>query len=138
MSKPKVLFIDLEIAPIIAHVWSLWQENSGVGLNQVQSDWHVLSWSAKWLGSNELMYMDQRDQKDIQNDKKILKEIWDLLDEADVVIGQNSKRFDVKKLNARFIQHGFPPPSTSHLPAISNKLIHYLLLKNILILQVIN
>lgn len=41
----------------------------------------------------------------------MLKEIWQLLDEADVVVGQNSKQFDVKTLNARFLFHGLPPPS---------------------------
>jgi hypothetical protein len=58
------------------------------------------------------MYMDQRKAKDISNDKQILKGIWKLLDEADIVIGQNSKKFDQKKLNARFVYHGFQPPSS--------------------------
>jgi hypothetical protein len=34
------------------------------------------------------------------------------LDEADIVIGQNSKKFDIKKLNARFIINGMTPPSS--------------------------
>ena len=38
--------------------------------------------------------------------------MWKLLDEADIVIGQNSKAFDIKKLNARFIIHGMQPPSS--------------------------
>jgi uncharacterized protein YprB with RNaseH-like and TPR domain len=55
--------------------------------------------------------MDQRKEKDIENDKKLLKGIWDLLDEADMVITQNGKAFDQKKLNARFILQGLNPPS---------------------------
>lgn len=111
LKKPKVLIYDIETAPILGYVWSLWDQN--VGLNQIKSDWHVLSWSAKWLDSDEVMYMDNRDAKDIEDDKKLLKGIWKLLDEADVVITQNGKSFDEKKLNARFIINGFPPPSTS-------------------------
>lgn len=107
---PKVLLIDIETAPIIADVWGLWENN--VSLNQIIKDWHVLSWSAKWLDSDKIMYMDQRNEKNIENDKEILKGIWKLLDEADIVIGHNSKQFDVKKLNSRFIIHGMQPPSS--------------------------
>jgi hypothetical protein len=112
LPSPKVLVFDIETAPIIAHVWGLWENN--VGLNQIQADWHILSWSAKWLhdGPEKVMYMDQRGQKNIADDTKTLKGIWALLDEADIVITQNGKRFDQKKLNARFILNGFPPPSS--------------------------
>lgn len=109
---PKVLIYDIETAPIIAHMWSMWQD--GFGLNQIVEDWHVLSWSAKWLGDppSKVMYMDQRGKKNIEDDKDILKGIWDLLNEADIVITQNGKQFDQKKLNARFVIHGFEPPSS--------------------------
>ena len=107
---PKILFFDIETVPIIASVWKLWDNN--VGLNMIEKDWHVLSWAAKWYDSDEILYEDQRHAKDFENDKKILKSIWKLLDAADIVIGQNSKKFDVKKLNARFIMHGMQPPSS--------------------------
>lgn len=109
---PKVLIYDIETAPILGYVWGLWENN--VGLNQIYSDWHVLSWSAKWLDApeNEVMYMDQRGKANIEDDREILAFIWGLLNEADVVITQNGKSFDQKKLNARFVMNGFQPPST--------------------------
>jgi hypothetical protein len=112
LNKPKVLIFDIETAPILAHVWGLWDNN--VALNQIDSDWHVLSWSAKWLDDppNAVMYKDQRNAKSMEDDKDILKDIWKLLDEADIVITQNGKNFDQKKLNARFIIQGFQPPSS--------------------------
>lgn len=110
MSKPKVLLVDIETAPIIGYVWGLWDNN--VSLNQIKSDWHLLSWAAKWLDEPKMFYMDQRKAKNIEDDSKILGVIWDLLDEADVVITQNGKAFDQKKLNARFILNGFKPPSS--------------------------
>ncbi len=111
MSRPKVLLLDVETAPILGHVWSLWENN--VALNQIEKDWHLLSWAAKWLGDPEskIMYQDQRAAKNIEDDKGILKGIWNLLDEADVIVTQNGKRFDEKKLNARFILNGMKPPS---------------------------
>jgi hypothetical protein len=109
---PKVLIYDIETAPLLGFCWSIWQQN--IALNQIDTDWHILSWSAKWLGApeSEVMYMDQRNAPDIQDDSAILAEIWKLLDEAHVVITQNGKNFDQKKLNARFIMNGFQPPSS--------------------------
>lgn len=130
---PKVLVADIETAPILGYVWQLWENN--LGLNQIYSDWFVLSFSAKWLGApdNEVMYMDQRNSKNIEDDKPILKHAWKLLDEADVVVWHNGKKFDNKKLNVRFLLNGFQPPSSfkhidtlllakKHFGATSNKL----------------
>jgi len=110
--EAKVLIFDIETAPILAHVWGLWDNN--VSLNQVVSDWHVMSWSAKWRGApeHEVMYQDQRNASHVEDDKDLLKEIWYLLNEADVVITQNGKRFDQRKLNAKFVQHRMGAPSS--------------------------
>lgn len=109
---PRVLFVDIETAPMLGYVWSLWENN--VALNQLHSDWYVLSWAARWRGDppGKMLYQDQRKAKVMEDDKEILKGIWKLLDEADVVVGQNGKAFDVKKLNARFILQGLKPPSS--------------------------
>ncbi len=109
--SPKILLFDIETSPILAYVWSLWDQN--VGLEQIYKDWNVLSWSAKWLGEKDhtIMYKDLRHKKDKSDDKQLLKQIWKLLDKADVVITQNGKKFDSKKLNARFALHNLGKPS---------------------------
>ncbi len=111
-SGPKVLVFDIETAPIVADVWGLWENN--VALNQIVKDWHIMAWAAKWLNDpvSKTMYMDQRHAKVFENDKKLLKAIWKLLDKADIVITQNGKAFDQKKLFARFIMNDMPPPSS--------------------------
>jgi hypothetical protein len=110
-SKPlKVLILDIETSPILVYVWDLWNQN--IPLEMIVEDWSVLSWSAKWLGSKEVIYRDVSKQKNIKDDKKILEEIWQLLNEADVVIHQNGRRFDVPKLFARFVLNGLNPPSS--------------------------
>lgn len=114
--KAKVLLFDIETCPIIAHVWGLWENN--VALNQVQEDWHMLSWAAKWLEpgpyaktDKDVMYEDLRGKK-LTNEKALLRSIWKLLDKADVVITQNGKRFDRRKLNAKFLEYGLGKPSS--------------------------
>jgi uncharacterized protein YprB with RNaseH-like and TPR domain len=107
----KILVFDIETAPMLAYVWGTREEN--IGLNQIHADWHVIAWAAKWLGdpASKVMYFDQRNAKRIENDREILKPLWQLLDEADIVVTQNGKNFDSPKLNARFIAHGMNPPS---------------------------
>lgn len=107
---PRILVYDIETAPMLAHVWRMWDNN--VGLNQIDEDWYILSFAAKWLGEDEIFYYDQRDALDQTDDSYILAHLWKLLNEADIVIGQNIRRFDTKKVNARFIMNGFPKPST--------------------------
>ncbi len=109
---PKILLFDIETAPVLGYVWQLFDQN--VGLNQIKADWYILSVAAKWLGDphSKTMYSDQSKAKNIEDDKKLLQWIWDLLDEADIVITQNGKRFDQKKLNARFVLQGLQPPSS--------------------------
>lgn len=107
---PRILIYDIETAPILAHVWKLWDNN--VGLNQIDSDWYIMSVAAKWLGEDEVFYWDQQDVVPMEDDSYLLSNLWYLLNEADFVIGQNIQRFDTKKVNARFVLNGFPKPST--------------------------
>lgn len=109
-SGPKILFYDIETAPMKAHLWSMWQH--GVGLNQIETDWHMLSFCCKWAHSDEVFYYDQRHAKDIEDDYELVLKLWHFLNEADVVVGHNSKRFDTKKANSRFILNGLPKPSS--------------------------
>ncbi len=109
MMKPRILVFDIETAPITAYTWGLFDQN--VGLNQIKSDWHLIAWAAKWYGDpvSKVMYMDNRNSRNIQNDKKLVKELAKLLNQADIIITQNGEKFDVKKLNARAIINGLPP-----------------------------
>lgn len=111
MANPKVLIFDIETSPMLAYVWGLKDQN--IGLNQIQRDWFVLAWAAKWLGDPEtkVMYQDQRHAKRIENDREILLSLWKLLDTADIVITQYGSGFDAPRLNARFITYGMKPPS---------------------------
>ncbi len=118
-SSPRILLIDIETAPMVAHLWSMWQD--GVGLNQIQSDWYILSFCAKWVGEDKVIYHDQQNKVDKEDDYELLEKLWDLLNTADIVVGHNAKRFDTKKINARLILNGFPKPS--HYRVVDTMLI---------------
>lgn len=107
--KAKILFLDIETAPCVAHIWSLWQ--NGVGLNQLMNDWYILSFTAKWADSDEVFYADIREKYDQEDDKDLLVKLWGFLDDADFVVGHNIRKFDMKKINSRFILNGMEKPS---------------------------
>lgn len=107
--KPKILFLDIETTPIAGYVWSIWEQN--VGLNQIIKEWSVLSYAGKFLGTKEIYYNDTRKKKDIRDDNDLLRELHGLLDEADIVVAQNGKQFDIKKINARMLMAGMKPYS---------------------------
>jgi hypothetical protein len=83
-----------------------------MGPDQIITDWYMHSWAAKWLFEPDV-YSDVQtaDESLINDDERIVKTMWQFLDKADICIGHNAKRFDVRKLNARFIYYNMPPPS---------------------------
>ena len=50
-------------------------------------------------------------EKDPENDFHVVKKVWELLNEADIVVAHNGDKFDMRKCNARFIYHGLGPIS---------------------------
>lgn len=107
--KPRILFLDIETAPLMAHIWSIWQH--GVGINMVDVDWSILSFSVKWAEDPRIHYHDTFYQKDKRDDRRIVRKLWKYLDKADIVVAHNGKKFDVRKIQARFVLQGMPPPS---------------------------
>lgn len=109
--SPKILTVDIETAPIEAWAWGLWEQN--IGLNQIKTEWSILSYCAKWLDKDILLYEDTsgRGPRKVRDDKKLCKALWWFLNEADIVVAQNGAAFDVKKINARLLMHGFMPYS---------------------------
>lgn len=101
----KILILDTETSPNTAHVWGLW--NNNVSLNQLLESSYVMCWAAKWYGKPKVEF------KSIFHDshEEMLYRIHALLDEADVVIHYNGKRFDIPTLNKEFLLAGLPPPS---------------------------
>lgn len=106
---PRIGLIDIETSPILANVWGLFKQN--IGLEMIDRDWNILSVCFKWLGERKVTYADVAHKEDYSDDKELLELIWQFLDDADVIVAQNGRRFDVKKINARFIEHGMVPPS---------------------------
>lgn len=106
--KQKILFLDIETAPLRAFVWSRWKQN--VGLSQTISEWFMISWSCKWL-NDDYVYSDVLSPKEAigEDDKRICNSLWYILNEADTVVTHNGISFDHKKINTRFLLNNLMP-----------------------------
>lgn len=113
-SKPKILVLDIETAPMIGAFWGLWKQN--IGLKQLYNDWYILTYAAKWLGEEETYWDSLTSYKEEYKanpecDYMVLQSLRDLLDEADIIVAHNGAGFDIPKINARFLKYGILPPS---------------------------
>lgn len=104
-SPIKILFLDIEISPTLATVWGLWNQN--IQPQNIIGNSEVLSWAAKWHGSEEVEYSS----RGMTSKKNMLLEVYKLLEEADVVVTYNGDRFDLPILNQEFMMLRLTPPA---------------------------
>lgn len=101
----RVLFLDIETAPNTAHVWGLWQQD--ISLNQLLDSSYVMCWSGKWRGQKQIFF----DSVMKSSPKSMIRRAHQCLEQADVVVHYNGKKFDIPTLNKEFVLHGLPPPA---------------------------
>lgn len=104
----KVLFIDLETYPQLGYTWTSYEAN----VLHVVKPWIICCFTAKWLGGDRITKA-LPDYK-AKDDRLLVKDLWNLVNQADVLVAHNGDSFDVRKMNSRFIAHGFLPPHPYH------------------------
>ena len=98
----KVLFFDIETAPLLSFIW---HPITNYVPNVMQdTDTFMLTWAAKWWGSEELIADSlSRDEVIHQQDDRIVRSLADLVAEADIVVAHNGDKFDMPRLNSRLL-----------------------------------
>lgn len=99
--EAKILFFDIETTPNVVYTWGVYEENA-LG---VLKDWQLLCFAYKWFGDKETHAVGRL------SEKQMVKQLWDLFNEADVIVAHNGDQFDIKKVNALFVRHGLVPPA---------------------------
>lgn len=101
---PRIGLLDIETFPDTVYSWSVYDSNA----IEVKEHWYIISYSWKWLGGEHITkgFWQYRD-----GEKGLVRQLWKLLDKAEIVVAHNGIRFDIKKINARLIVHGLKPPS---------------------------
>ena len=103
----KRLILDIETAPNRVYTWGLFNQN--IAINQIDEPGYILCWGAKWHGQKKLHFSSLHST----TKKDMLSRIYNLLDEADILIHYNGQRFDIPILNQEFIMQGWTMPSPS-------------------------
>ncbi len=99
--KPNIVFLDIEVSANLSYVWGFYEQNT----IKVEKEWDILSFSAK-VG-RKFITLSQGDC----DEEHLMIQLWNILNDADCVIAHNGKKFDIRKINTRFIKYGLTPPS---------------------------
>ena len=105
-SQMKILHIDIEVAPNLGTIWGIFNQN--IGINQLMETSYILCYAAKWHGKQGMIF--DREKYNNKTDQFLLG-IWELLDEADMVVHYNGARFDIPIINREFLLYDILPPS---------------------------
>jgi uncharacterized protein YprB with RNaseH-like and TPR domain len=110
MSNPKMLFFDIETAPAEVYVFQLWKPI--IGMDQIIKPSRIIAWSAQWFDKSSVMFASEyHDGQD-----EMLKQLHALIDEADIIVTYNGKRFDEPWVQGEFIKAELPKTSpVNHL-----------------------
>lgn len=116
-TRANVLTFDIERRPGVFLEWG--PRNGGfMGRDKQLIRSSTISWAAKWYGEREVHYAAIEpvestfmQPEDTPRYRLMLQGLRDLLDEADIVVGFNSLRFDEAKVRGEFARLGIPEPS---------------------------
>jgi hypothetical protein len=107
---PRILFLDIETFPNQAFVWGMYDQN----VIRFKEQTCLATYAAKWLDEKEVFAKGLCDYKGYKpgsyDDTKLVADLWNLVDEADIIVAHNGDQFDVKVIQARFIFHRLSPP----------------------------
>jgi DNA polymerase elongation subunit (family B) len=106
--KPKILFVDIETAPIRVLAWDL-KTYGYTPVNMLNKDRRIISFAAKLQGKSKGYQYDLRKGVTKKNERNLLERLSYVLNDADVVVTQNGKKFDVKVIKGRLAVHRLPP-----------------------------
>ena len=111
-SKLKILALDIEIMPAAVWTYDLWQPI--IGHRQIISPSRIMCYSAQWVGTKKTLFDSEHHNEG--NYLGMLKGLYDLVSEADVIMGWNSKRFDWPWIEGSFLLEGWSaPPPVKHI-----------------------
>lgn len=101
--KVKTLYIDIETSYNIIASWGLWPKF--IPHDNVLQEWHIICVCWKWADKDRVYSARTYDQ----NDRAVVQEVKDVIEQADEIVYHNGDKFDFKKLQARAMVNSIPP-----------------------------
>ena len=111
MKQPRIVSFDIETSPNLGYTWGKYEQT----VIDFKQGWRILSFSMKVLGQKRVRTFALPDypnyRRDKLNDEALVRDLWKMMNEADIIVAHNGDNFDVKKANARFIVYQLDPPA---------------------------
>lgn len=125
-NKPRILFYDIETAPLKAWVWSTGKQY--VNHKQLVKDhsrYGIICVTYCWNDNKPAQCIDWGYNE--QDTGKVVKEFDEIIKTADYTIGKNSDRFDTKMINAARMFAGLPglPQWTKYTDDLERQMRRY-------------
>ena len=102
--KAKVLIYDIETSPNIGWFWRAGYKLN-ISTDNIMKERAIICVSYKWLGEDQVFNLTW--DKD-QDDKFLIEQFVEVLNEADLIVAHNGDRFDIKWLKTRALFHRIP------------------------------
>lgn len=107
-----ILYLDIETAPCIAAVFGRFNINLSQA-NIVENGGQIISACWAWNDSPDVQGVIMTpEEAQARDDSRIVAELYEVIEQADVIVWQNGNNFDLKKIKTRCIFNGFPPLKT--------------------------
>ena len=112
MTKPRILFFDIETLPCLVFTWGLGKQY--VGYDNMHKERKVSCICYKWSDQDKVhsltLDMSKHDltKRDDDADRDMIKKFVDIYNQADLAVGHNAIKFDKAVIRSRLIKHGLP------------------------------
>lgn len=108
--KPRIISFDLEVSPALGYFYPpTWE----TGVLKTVERQKLLNFAWQVVGEKRIHVHNLSDmdgyEEDPKDDKKLVEKLHEVLGSADILLGQNSDRFDIPMANYFFIMNGLDP-----------------------------
>lgn len=110
LKTPAILVFDIETLPLEVITWGIYEQH--ISHEHILRDGCMLSWACKWLGDIDVVSDVLTPEEAInKNDIRIVRSLWTILNNADIVIAHNGDHFDIPFFRGRLLKHRISNPS---------------------------
>jgi hypothetical protein len=106
--KPRILSLDVENSPHLVYSYDLWGAN--ISPDKIVEPARLLCWAGKWYGKSSVIFASEYHD----GVESMLDQLWQVLDEADIIVTYNGVRHDLPIILRTLLENGYPPPSPWH------------------------
>lgn len=103
----KILTLDIETYPSLGYYWSRFKPF--IHQDQEVQPGRVAAVGAKWLGSKNAMWFSEFHCEG--GHEQMIRSVHSIVNEADIIVHYNGKRFDMPWLRTEMAKYGLTPPA---------------------------